>query len=80
MNPLLSRRAAGVGEIETLPVTGRDLCSASTSRHGHAGHGVDSQAVNRLAVVKRVAGEFIQRRKGDRVGLVLFGSRACRRR
>jgi Ca-activated chloride channel family protein len=32
--------------------------------------------VNRLAVVKKVAGEFIQRRKGDRVGLVLFGSRA----
>jgi Ca-activated chloride channel homolog len=34
------------------------------------------EAVNRLAVVKKVAGEFIQRRRGDRVGLVLFGSRA----
>ena len=32
--------------------------------------------VNRLAVVKKVAGEFIQGRRGDRVGLVLFGSRA----
>jgi Ca-activated chloride channel family protein len=35
-----------------------------------------NKAVNRLAVVKKVAGEFIQRRRGDRVGLVLFGSRA----
>ena len=33
-------------------------------------------AVNRLKVVKKVAGEFIQRRHGDRVGLILFGSRA----
>ena len=37
---------------------------------------LDNSPVNRLAVVKRVAGEFIQRRRGDRVGLVLFGSRA----
>jgi len=29
-----------------------------------------------LRVVKQVAGEFIQRRRGDRVGLILFGSRA----
>jgi Ca-activated chloride channel family protein len=37
---------------------------------------LNQQAVNRLTVVKKVAGEFIQRRRGDRVGLVLFGSRA----
>ncbi len=37
---------------------------------------LDGRAVNRLAVVKKVAGEFIQRRRGDRVGLILFGSRA----
>jgi len=30
---------------------------------------------SRLAVVKDVAGEFIARRTGDRVGLILFGSR-----
>ena len=35
-----------------------------------------NRAVNRLVVVKNVAGKFIQRRRGDRVGLVLFGSRA----
>ncbi|NNK38664.1 MAG: VWA domain-containing protein, partial [Xanthomonadales bacterium] len=37
---------------------------------------LEGRPVNRLAVVKKVAGEFIQRRRGDRVGLVLFGSRA----
>jgi Ca-activated chloride channel family protein len=36
----------------------------------------NQRAVNRLVVVKHVAGEFLQRRRGDRVGLVLFGSRA----
>ena len=30
---------------------------------------------SRLEVVKEVAGEFIERRAGDRVGLILFGSR-----
>ncbi len=30
----------------------------------------------RLDVVKQVAGEFIQRREGDRVGLILFGTQA----
>jgi Ca-activated chloride channel family protein len=71
-------RPQWVGEIETLPVTGRDLLLAVDISGS-----MDTQdmilggsAVNRLAVVKQVAGEFIQRRKGDRVGLILFGSRA----
>ena len=75
---LAAARPQWVGEIETLPVTGRDLLLAVDISGS-----MDTQdmilnrtAVNRLAVVKKVAGEFIQRRKGDRVGLVLFGSRA----
>lgn len=36
----------------------------------------ENRAVNRLEVVRQVAGEFVQRRRGDRVGLILFGSRA----
>jgi Ca-activated chloride channel family protein len=75
---LAAARPQWVGEIETLPVTGRDLLlavdisgSMDTQDMVLAG-----QSVNRLAMVKKVAGEFIQRRKGDRVGLVLFGSRA----
>lgn len=35
-----------------------------------------NRRVNRLEVVKQVAGDFIERRKGDRVGLILFGTRA----
>lgn len=75
---LAAARPQWVGEIETLPVTGRDLLlavdiSGSMDTQDMV---LGGQAVNRLTVVKQVAGEFIQRRKGDRVGLVLFGSRA----
>jgi Ca-activated chloride channel family protein len=71
-------RPQWVGEIETLPVTGRDLLlavdiSGSMDTQDMV---LERRAVNRLAVVKKVAGEFIQRRRGDRVGLILFGSRA----
>jgi Ca-activated chloride channel family protein len=71
-------RPQWVGEVETMPVTGRDLLLAVDISGS-----MDTQdmilnkaAVNRLKVVKKVAGEFIQRRHGDRVGLILFGSRA----
>ncbi len=75
---LAASRPQWVGEIESLPVTGRDLLLAVDISGS-----MDTQdmvlnrtAVNRLKVVKKVAGEFIQRRHGDRVGLILFGSRA----
>ena len=75
---LAAARPQWVGEIETLPVTGRDLLlavdiSGSMDTQDMVLNGA---GVNRLAVVKKVAGEFIQGRRGDRVGLVLFGSRA----
>ncbi|MDH3903690.1 MAG: VWA domain-containing protein [Xanthomonadales bacterium] len=75
---LAASRPQWIGEIESLPVTGRDLLLAVDISGS-----MDTQdmilnktAVNRLKVVKKVAGEFIQRRHGDRVGLILFGSRA----
>lgn len=34
------------------------------------------RAVDRLTATKHVAGEFIERRAGDRIGLILFGERA----
>ena len=71
-------RPQWIGEIESLPVSGRDLLLAVDISGS-----MDTQdmilnktAVNRLKVVKKVAGEFIKRRHGDRVGLILFGSRA----
>jgi Ca-activated chloride channel family protein len=55
---LAAARPQWVGEIETLPVTGRDLLlavdiSGSMDTQDMV---LDGQAVNRLAVVKRVAG------------------------
>lgn len=75
---LAAARPQWVGEIQTLPVTGRDLLlavdiSGSMDTQDMV---LGGKPVNRLAVVKKVAGEFIQGRRGDRVGLVLFGSRA----
>ncbi|MCH9691979.1 MAG: VWA domain-containing protein [Gammaproteobacteria bacterium] len=37
---------------------------------------LQGRAVARITAVKKVVGEFVERRKGDRLGLVLFGSRA----
>ena len=71
-------RPQWVGEVETLPVTGRDLLLAVDISGSMDTQDMilDQRAVNRLVVVKRVASEFIERRRGDRVGLILFGSRA----
>ncbi|MCP5179807.1 MAG: VWA domain-containing protein [Pseudomonadales bacterium] len=66
------------GEPEALPVTGRDLMlavdisgSMGTEDMALGGHYVD-----RLSVVKDVISAFLERRKGDRVGLILFGTNA----
>ena len=37
---------------------------------------IEDEQVNRLQATKRVASEFIERRRGDRLGLILFGTRA----
>lgn len=37
---------------------------------------VADQVVNRLVATQQVAGQFIERRTGDRVGLILFGEKA----
>lgn len=75
---LAAARPQWVGEPLGLPVTGRDLLlavdlsgSMKTRDMTEAG-----ERVARLEVVKRVAREFIDRRDGDRVGLILFGTRA----
>lgn len=71
-------RPQWVGEVQSLPITGRDLLlavdiSGSMDTQDMV---LENRTVNRLAVVKQVAGDFVARRRGDRVGLVLFGSRA----
>ena len=75
---IAAARPQWIGEIESVPVTGRDLLLAVDISGSMDTQDMilNQKAVNRLQVVKKVAGEFIQRRHGDRVGLILFGSRA----
>ena len=37
---------------------------------------IESRAVSRIEVLKKVATDFIERREGDRLGLILFGTNA----
>ena len=67
-----------VAEAVQTQVSGRDLVLAVdiSGSMGEDDFSADGQRVSRLEVVKRVASEFIERRAGDRLGLVLFGERA----
>ncbi len=66
------------GEPVTLPISGRDLLLAiDISRSMEtADMLIGGEHTTRISVVKAVAGEFIERRRGDRLGLILFGRNA----
>lgn len=66
------------GDAVELPVSGRDLMLAVdiSQSMDERDMQLDDQAVNRLQVVKFVVRNFIKRRTGDRLGLILFGSNA----
>lgn len=71
-------RPQWLGESISLPASGRDLLlavdiSASMREQDML---VNDQYLERIAIVKFVAGDFVQRRKGDRLGLILFGTEA----
>ncbi len=71
-------RPQWVGEAVEIPASGRDLMlavdlSGSMRMEDFTLHG---QTVDRLTATKAVAGQFIERRKGDRLGLILFGEQA----
>ncbi len=71
-------RPQWLGEALTLPLTGRDLMLAIDISGSMEIPDFDfnGQQATRLQVVKHVAGDFIERRIGDRIGLILFGTRA----
>jgi len=71
-------RPQWTGEPVSLPASGRDLMLAVdlSGSMGTEDMQLRDQAVNRLVVVKDVVGRFIERRTGDRVGLILFGTNA----
>lgn len=67
-----------VGETVQIPVSGRSLMMAVDISGSMMTEDmqINSQNVPRILAVKKVAGDFIQQREGDRIGLILFGSRA----
>lgn len=67
-------RPQWLGEPQPAPTTGRRLLLAVDVSGSMAAKGMAGDAT-RLQVVKQVAGEFIRRRHGDQVGLILFGTR-----
>ena len=61
-----------------LPASGREIMiamdlSGSMERRDFT---LDGETVNRLTAVKRVGTDFIRRRAGDRIGLVIFADQA----
>ena len=71
-------RPQWIGEAMALPVEGRDLMLAIdlSGSMEQQDMQLNGQPVDRLTALKEVAGDFIQRRQGDRLGLILFGERA----
>lgn len=71
---IAAARPQWLGDPEPVPSTGRRLLLAVDVSGSMASQDM-AGGYNRLQVVQKVAGDFIQRRHGDRVGLILFGSR-----
>jgi Ca-activated chloride channel family protein len=71
-------RPQWLGEAVALPVSGRDLMLAVdlSDSMRTADFRLEGEQVNRLQATKEVASRFIERRRGDRLGLILFGTRA----
>lgn len=67
-----------VGDPISLPASGRDLLLAVdiSGSMGTEDMTLAGRQTTRLAVVKEVVGDFVERRQGDRLGLILFGSNA----
>jgi len=71
-------RPQWLGEPLDVPVTGRDLMLAVdlSGSMEQTDFEIGGRVVDRLTATKMVAGDFIERRVGDRIGLILFGRQA----
>ncbi|GLO63968.1 VWR domain protein in aerotolerance operon BatA [Vibrio sp. MACH09] len=71
-------RPAVVGPEIPLPAKGRDIMVAIdlSGSMDEKDFSIAGQVVTRLDVIKQAANDFILRREGDRLGLVLFSDRA----
>ncbi|MDP1521229.1 vWA domain-containing protein [Porticoccus litoralis] len=74
---LAATRPTWIGDPVTLPSSGRDLLIAVdiSGSMKQTDMRLEGESVDRLTVVKQVVGEFVERRQGDRLGLILFGTR-----
>ncbi len=74
---IAASRPQWTGDPIELPVSGRDLMLAidiSMSMDHNIRHNLRS--VSRITATKAVASAFIEKRVGDRIGLILFGDQA----
>jgi len=71
-------RPQWLGPPLELPVSGRDLLLAVdlSGSMQTEDFRLEGDTVDRLTALKAVADDFIQRRSGDRLGLILFGEQA----
>ncbi len=75
---LAAARPQWLGDPLEIPMSGRDLMLAVDLSRSmeEEDFKIGNKWVDRLVATKKVAGEFIERREGDRIGLILFGERA----
>ena len=71
-------RPERIGDELDVPVSGRNLMLAVdlSGSMDQKDFELGSRRVDRLTATKAVASDFIDRREGDRIGLILFGERA----
>ncbi len=75
---IAAARPQWIGDAVEIPTKGRDLMlavdlSGSMRKQDMI---INGQRLNRLLTVQALASEFIKRRQGDRIGLILFGDQA----
>lgn len=75
---LACTRPQWLGEPLELAVSGRDLMLAVdvSGSMDEKDFVIDDKRYDRLTATKYVVSDFVQRRVGDRIGLILFGTRA----
>lgn len=75
---MAAARPTWVGPAQTLPYSGRDLMVAvdlsGSMRIEDMQRG--NTLETRMEVVRRVVTDFVERRRGDRLGLILFGTQS----
>lgn len=75
---IATARPQTYGDPVGVPITGRDLllCIDISGSMRETDLYAGNNRATRMAVVKQVASDFVARRSGDRIGLVMFGSQA----